>query len=158
MSICGLLCIVLHSLFSPNVYLQSIFHCMHVCTCACVHVCVHMHVHMPMPMCRCACASMPVKVHVHVHMWTWRCMCTCACAFVFVKQKYFAIKHCFNKDKTNTPLTFLNWYISLNRINNITDWSISFTNIVFLISSISTGSVLLVITGGGGRPGIDPSD
>jgi len=37
-----------------------------------------------------------------------------------------------------------------------TDSSISFTNIVRLISSISTGSVLLVITGGGGRPGIVP--
>jgi len=41
--------------------------------------------------------------------------------------------------------------------SDVTDLSISFTNIVLLISSISTGSVLQVITGGGGKPGMVPA-
>jgi len=40
--------------------------------------------------------------------------------------------------------------------SDVTDGSMSLTNIVLLISSISIGSVLHVITGGGGRPGIVP--
>jgi len=41
--------------------------------------------------------------------------------------------------------------------SDVTDLSISFTYIVLLISSISTGSVLQVITGGGGKPGMVPA-